>query len=233
MKTRPMQRPVPFVPASGGVGLLEKRETVVSTLQLEQSATHTGNRNLYPEDTLLLEDDAEWHNNHGNDPGENTLNLSDSVDFNMVRPRGVEDSLGITDHVHVTLDGYQASDSQYDMTANETVVVGQPVYVTGNNTVNLADASAEATANAIGLVILAASANQATIVRTEGEVSQANWTAVIGSAALTPGATYYLGTTPGTMSTTPPSVDTQVVVRCGIAVTTTKFDIEINEVAVL
>jgi len=35
------------------------------------------------------------------------------------------------------------------------------------------------------------------------------------------------------MSTTPPTGDGEVVVTMGIAVTTTKFDIEVNEVAVL
>ena len=228
--------PSPFVPTGTGLaGLLEKRVHVYSYLGLTGAATFIGDFNHFVYEDLLLSDAATPHNNHASDPGSSNLSLTQSAGFNMDRLRGLSDALTLTQHVHVTLDGYRDSipPGQYDLTANETVVVGNVVYVSGDNTVNLGDASALATSHVIGLVIQAASAGDVTIVRTDGEVSQSDWTSVTGAATLTPGAEYYLSTTAGQMTTTPPSGDGEAVVRLGVAITTTKFDIEVNEIAVL
>jgi hypothetical protein len=213
--------------------LLEKRLSTYSPLGISDSATFVGAFNHPAQNTLLLDSEAEAHNNHGSDPADDTLSLSDALAFNMIRPRTIEHSLGFSDHVHAILDGYHPDPSKYDMTANETILIGQPVYVSADNTVNLGDATAITTANVIGLALTDATANDSVTVLTEGSVSQADWTAVIGAATLTPGATYFLNTTAGQMSTTPPTNDGEVVVTMGTALTTTKFDIEVNEIATL
>jgi hypothetical protein len=120
--------------------------------------------------------------------------------------------------------------SSYDVTANETVAVGQPTYISGNNTVNLADASLSSTANVLGLVSVGASASNTATVLSEGSVNQADWTSVIGTTNLTPGSVYYLSGTTGKMTTTKPTGGADVIIQLGTAVSVTKFNIEVQEV---
>jgi hypothetical protein len=222
-----------MVSTNGLVGLLEKRLNVYSPLGISDAATFIGDFNHPAQNTLLLDSETEVHNNHGSDPATDSISLSDVLAFNMIRVRASEHSLGFSDHVHATLDGYHPDLGRNDMTANETILIGQPVYVSANNTVNLGDATTIATANVIGLALTGATANDSLAVLTEGSVSQADWTAVVGATLLTPGATYFLNTAAGQMSTIPPTSDGEVVVTMGTALTTTKFDIEVNEIATL
>lgn len=223
----------PFIPIGGGSGLIEKRISAYSNLGLADSATFVGNFNHSTSSVLLLDDGADGHLNHGGDPATQTLNILDSLDFSMVRVRSLTSNLSIADHVHVVLEGYRAEPSDYDLTANENIAVGQPVYVSGNNTVNLADASDTSTANVIGFAISSANATESVIVRTEGFVTLADWTTVTGSAALIPGQQYFLSIAEGKMAISPPASAGEVVARLGTAITTTKFDIEVNEVVIL
>lgn len=235
----------PMLPTGSGssIGLLEKRLLAVSSLGLDQSVSYLGDWLRYASDYMLLDNDADWHNNHANDPATHTLSVLDVATFAMDRARSIESEMNLTDYAHASLDGYHppvtgngTGDpdlSKHEVTANETVLVGQPVYVSGNNTVNLADASSVNTADAIGLVLIGATVNETATILTEGSVNQADWTSVIGSASLSPGSLYFLDTTVGKMSVTAPNVDGQVVVKLGTAITTTKFDIEVNKVAIL
>jgi len=234
-----------MLPTGGGsgVGLLEKRLLAVSSLGLDQAVSYLGDWLRYTSDYMLLDQDADLHNNHASDPATHTLSVLDIATFAMDRARSIESVMSLTDYAHASLDGYhppgtgnETGDpdlSKHDVTANETVLVGQPVYVSGNNTVNLADASSVNTSDAIGLVLAGASANETATILTEGSVNQADWTNVIGATSLSPGSLYFLDTTAGKMSTTAPSVDGQVVVKMGTAITITKFDIEVNKVAIL
>jgi len=248
MKTRPMQRPEPFVPTSaGGVGLLEKRETVVSTLQLEHSVSQVGDKNLYPIDLLELNQDVDWHNNHGNDLGTSTLNLTDSVTLVMDMTRSIVDTLSLSDYAHAILDGYHPPGtgngsgdpdlSKHIMLAHVDMITGQPVYVYSNNTVSLAGCNPGVTdtdkVNVFALVLTGNTAGNDVEVLTEGSVERANWTSIVGTTYLVPGSVYYLDSTVGTLSVTAPTTDTYVVTRVGRAITTTKMDIEIGEVVVL
>jgi hypothetical protein len=236
----PMRLATPFVPlSSSGVGLLEKRETVVSTLLLEDSLGYIGDWNHTSESLLVLDQDADWHNNHGSDPATHSLSLVSSASQIMEKARGIEDTVNLADFVHASLDGYHTPGTgdtyldRYSVTANEAVSIGQPVYISGNNTVNLADADDLATAHVLGLAETSATANSTVNVLSSGTINQADWTTVIGTQFLTPGEIYYLTGAKGTMSVTPPTGDGDVIVSCGIAITTTKLDIEINEIAVL
>ena len=110
------------------------------------------------------------------------------------------------------------------------ITIGQPVYVDGSATVDLARANAAATDRAIGLVADASiSAAASGAIRHGGVVSSANWTPVIGSTNLTAGADYFLSaTTAGQLTATAPTTAGQFVSYVGHAISTTKLLIEIE-----
>jgi hypothetical protein len=60
-------------------------------------------------------------------------------------------------------------------------------------------------------------------------VNRSDWTPITGTATLTAGATYFLDTSAGMLTTTPPSTVGQVVVKVGIAVSNTILEIEISQ----
>lgn len=135
-----------------------------------------------------------------------------------------------------TISGGRMSLHPPDVTATFTSATskGMAVYVDGANTVDLAQADAEATALVIGLAAEAVSAGGVGTYLTEGQVEQSDWTAVTGSATLVTGATYYLSTSvAGGLTTTPPSTDGDIVVRVGTALSTTEMDIEIAQPVLL
>ena len=224
--------------SDGVVGRTEKRLQASSGLDLSHAVAYVGEWDREADSILMLADEANVHNNHVNDPTSDTMNMSQSAGFNMVRPRSTSDTMNIIDHVHVCLCGYTPGGGdtyldRHSLTANETIAIAQPVYISGNNTVNLADADSINTSRVLGLAETAGTANNTMNVLSSGTVTKADWTSVAGSATLTPGAIYYLSTTAGQLTTTPPSGDGDVVVSCGLALTTTKLDIEISEGVVL
>lgn len=223
----------PMVPKRSTVGQVEKRLLASSGLGLSDTVDLTGEYNHDVQDLISLSSDLVWHNNHGEDPATHSLGVADAVGFNMGRSRSLESPITFTSAVHVALDGYRPPGSgggdpdlsQYEMTANETVVVGQPIYISGDNTINLADADTEVTLQVFGVVSLGASANGTANVLSEGSVNQVDWSSVIGTTNLTPGSLYYLSSTAGQMTTSKPASNG---VQVGRAVTATKFDIEVN-----
>lgn len=224
----------PMVPKRGVVGLLEKRVLATSGLGLTDAVDLIGEYNHYVEDPMTIGSDLGHHNNHGEDPATDPLSIVDDISFNMDRARGVEDTVTFGNHVHIALDGYQPPGAgSHSMTANETLLAGHAVYVSANNTVNLADADALETSHVLGLASANASANSAATVLSVGSLTLPDWTSVTGSANLVPGAVYYLSTTPGNLTLVPPVGTNDVVVRLGLAITTTKFEIEVNEVVTL
>jgi hypothetical protein len=224
---------------NGGVGLLEKRVIATSGLGLSDSATFLGEFSRPAQNILTFNSATEWHNNHANDPASQNITFSDFTTFNMDRERSAENTLSLTDFVHAALDGYTPPGggggdpdlSKYELTANQNVAAGQPVYVSGNSTINLANAGNSSTSQVLGLVSVGASATNTATVLSEGSVNLADWTAIAGTTNLTPGNLYYLSTTVGHITTTAPSAPTDTVVKIGIAVSTSKIDIEINEVS--
>jgi hypothetical protein len=226
---------IPMVPSFGTAGLKEKRLFASSSLALAHTVSQTGNWARAATSGLLLDHSAEWHNNHGDDPGDSTLNFAQEATVVLDLPRACESTLAFSQFVHAVLEGYHApcTDHTLDVLAGETVHAGAPAYIVSNNTANLASATGLVKSRAVGLITQTASVSEATIVQTDGSVDIADWTSVIGTPSLTPGSVYFLHTADGQMSTTPPTGDGDVVVTMGVAVTTTKFDIEVNEVAVL
>ena len=107
------------------------------------------------------------------------------------------------------------------------ITIGQPVYSSDADTVDLADASAVGSAKPIGLVqadSIAASSTGA--IQLDGVLNSSDWTAVVGSATLTSGSTYYLDTTAGKMTSTAPT--SGYVTEMGVAISTTEFAIDIK-----
>lgn len=110
-----------------------------------------------------------------------------------------------------------------------TISKGQPVYVDGSGSVDLARANALSTSRVVGLVRDASIASAASgDIQTDGILEVADWTTVTGSAALTPGSVYYLDqAAEGQLTTSAPTGNPNTVTRVGIAVTTTGLEITI------
>jgi hypothetical protein len=107
--------------------------------------------------------------------------------------------------------------------AADAWVMGQPVYMTGTaNTVALADADAEGTCNAIG-IMRSASTNTEAYVVTFGPFRQTNWSGALdtGSTTLTIGATYYVSGTAGKLTATRPVAGGTFRKAVGVAISTT------------
>lgn len=97
------------------------------------------------------------------------------------------------------------------------------VYISANDTVLKADASATATSRIIGFAPAAITA------ATEGAIQEDGVLKGVLSAA-TAGDAYYLSTTPGTISTTVPTGTGQYVTRVGYAKNATDLQIQIQQV---
>lgn len=126
-----------------------------------------------------------------------------------------------------------ASSNQLFSAQNQSageIIIGQPVYIAAGDTVDLALADAQATSGVIGLVSDASIASGAigTIV-TDGILTSADWTSVVGAATLTTGAVYFLSdVTAGTLTTTPTTTTGSFVTRVGTAISTTTLEVTIS-----
>ena len=131
-----------------------------------------------------------------------------------------------------TLDGPIAEVDVVSLTNSNAgaITEGQPVYIDGADSCDLARANAASTRNVIGLVRDASIAAAATgDVQTDGILSVADWTSVLGAAALTPGTTYYLSAAvAGQITATAPTGAPNSVVRIGTAISGTDLEISIG-----
>lgn len=121
------------------------------------------------------------------------------------------------------------------------ILIGSPVYVSGNMKVKLAKADGIATKNCLGLVTEEAIMNGVSgNIQTDGQLvaSKLAWDIVLGvtpdpvgnpnGTGLTPGAMYYLSeTVAGNLKVTPPT--SGWIQRIGIAVSETVIDLSISE----
>ena len=112
----------------------------------------------------------------------------------------------------------------------DAITIGQPVYIAAGDTVDLALADAQATSGVIGLVSDASIDSTAigTIV-TDGILTSADWTSVVGAATLTVGSVYFLSdTVAGTLTTTATTTAGSFVTRVGTAISTTTLEVTIS-----
>lgn len=131
-----------------------------------------------------------------------------------------------------TLDITASSNQQFSATNSNIVAItiGQPVYIQGANTVDLALADAKATSGVIGLV-LDASIDSSVVgtILTDGILTSTDWTAVVGEATLTVGSVYFLSDVDaGMLTTTAPTTTGSFVTRVGTAISTTTLEVTIS-----
>jgi len=113
--------------------------------------------------------------------------------------------------------------------ADSTIVIGNPIYLTGVGHVNPARADAAGTTQVVGLSLTDTSAGFTCNYITEGRIERSDWTAIAGVANLSAGVTYFLDpSVAGHITSTAPTAVGQYVVRVGRAVSTTTLDIEIE-----
>jgi len=109
------------------------------------------------------------------------------------------------------------------------ISIGQAVYIDGSGSVDLAIATAGSTAGVIGLVEDATIATTATgLILTDGVLSSADWTAVVGAATLTAGTVYFLSdATAGMITDVPPTLAGSYVAKIGTAISATDLEVSI------
>lgn len=134
-----------------------------------------------------------------------------------------------------TLDASIASQESVNMTNSNAgaIVIGTPVYVDGNDSVDKAKADASGTKTVFGLVLDASIASSATgAIITNGflTATTGQWDAVTGdTGGLTANAIYYLDPdTAGMLTTTAPTAVGDYVCPVGIALSTTVLKIDID-----
>lgn len=131
-----------------------------------------------------------------------------------------------------TLDITASSNQQFSATNSNiaAITIGQPVYIQGADTVDLALADAKATSGVIGLVSDASIDSSAVgSILTDGILTSTDWTAVVGAATLTVGSVYFLSDVDaGMLTTTAPTTTGSFVTRVGTAISTTTLEVTIS-----
>jgi hypothetical protein len=110
---------------------------------------------------------------------------------------------------------FGASNVQDTFACAESVAVNDVVYSSGSNTVAKASANDLTQAPALGIVVAKPTTTSAKVL-SYGAYKSGNGSYVIG-------APYYLSTTPGALTATPPSGADDVIQVVGVAVTTAKI----------
>jgi hypothetical protein len=149
-----------------------------------------------------------------------TIGFSQVVVAVVDRPVSVSHTIGYTDTfvaagtcIHPA-PGEETVSAVFDSDTKK----GMALYASGSGTVDLAQADAAGTTKCVGLATADVAAAATGTYKTEG------------TAALTPGAYYYLSeATPGQLTSTAPTTDTQYVVAVARALSTTQLDIEIAQ----
>lgn len=158
------------------------------------------------------------------------LGLSQTVDRQHAVPApsfSSGESLGLS-HIVVHAGSFGSGGPQtISAVFNSNTIKGQPLYVVNNTNVDLADNTTNF--HVIGLSFEDVSSGSNGKYITEGSISRNNWSSIVGTTLLTPGAVYYLDSTAGMMTSTPTSVEGEHVVAVGRAASNKTLDIEIAE----
>ena len=146
----------------------------------------------------------------------------------LVIVSGVVEQIQSGDTLDATLNENESITQTNDNAS--AITIGMPVYSKVADHVDKAEANASGTVQVLGLVSSATIAAAGTgSIQTSGNLTCADWTAVIGSASLTSGSVYYLDpATAGKLTATAPSTVGQYVVRVGQAYSTTEMCIRIQ-----
>jgi len=110
-----------------------------------------------------------------------------------------------------------------DAQLDSTGVIGMAVYIKSNGNFDLARSDvAELQATVAGLLQTAATGGFSATMTTE-KVQRSDWTPVIDTLFLTPGAVYYLTSTPGKLSSSPPVAGIVAPVALALSQTEIRF----------
>ncbi len=163
-----------------------------------------------------------------------TISFMESVIQVRTLPLSASDNVIFVDSN--TVSGGRLPDSPPEVIAifDSNTSKGMAVYPSSPNQVDLGRADAESTSGVVGLANQDVIATESGTYLTDGQVTRSDWTAVTGTSTLTTGATYYLDeTTAGHITSTPPSVEGESVVRVGTALSANTIDIEIAQPVLL
>jgi hypothetical protein len=144
-----------------------------------------------------------------------TIGFSQVVVAVVDRPVSVSHTIGYTDTFVAagTCIHPPAGEETVSAVFDSDTKKGMAVYASGSGTVDLAQADAAGTTKCVGLATADVAAAATGTYKTEGTITQSDWTLVTGAASLTPGAYYYLSeATPGQLTSTAPTTPTEYVV---------------------
>jgi hypothetical protein len=122
----------------------------------------------------------------------------------------------------------QAASQVVMLVAGQTLLAGQPVYLS-EDAMRPAQAIDPLLADAWGFAASDGAEDDDVACTTNGQITLEDWTPIIGTPTLTPGATYYLHPLiAGMMMTTPPATPGQFVVALGKALSPLTFGVKIE-----
>lgn len=117
---------------------------------------------------------------------------------------------------------------------DSSILAGQPLYLKSNGHADLAIANNIGTSRVCGLASEDAIASLSVTFKSGNTLELLDWTAVIGSVELTPGALYFLDPdNAGKLTTIAPTLAGQVVAMVGHALSFTTIAIEIQTIFLL
>lgn len=159
--------------------------------------------------------------------GTHDLGLVGHLVSQVERPLSLGSTLTLTQVVTVA-GGHLESPGAEPITANfqSLTLTGMALYVPSDGSVDLA--RADTFPNVVGLASSDAAPGIGEYI-TEGQITRSNWSAVAGTATLSPGAYYYLSpSVAGQITSVAPTTPGQSVVVVGRALTQTTLDVEIT-----
>lgn len=138
----------------------------------------------------------------------------------IVGPPGPEGPMGET--------GYPGGFVPYTIQSDNDMLKGQPVYVKSNGHLGPAVNTSFIESDVVGILTDDVLTSFSGLFVKDGPISLDDWTNIIGSASLTQGASYYLGSTAGTLTKVAPDTGGHYVCPIGRAISANILTLEIN-----
>jgi hypothetical protein len=136
-----------------------------------------------------------------------------------------------------TLNAPVSAPETLSQTAASTMIAGQVVYNNSADSIEKAKADASGTSKPVGMcqAAITAAASGNIVVNGVLTLTTAQWDALAGTTGgLAAGTVYYLSpTTPGLITSTPPSTIGQFLVELGMAISTTELKVQIRQTIAL
>ena len=216
----------PFTILSNPDGYVGDRMYTASYLGLANSASFTIDRVLGVEHTMVLVQSDYWV-----EDATDTLSFIQTLAHNKLRPLSASSAMALTDDPMVS-GGHTGLVTIHNATGDGLLYAGQPIYVKPDGHLGLSASDLTATeAGVAGIMYTDGGGivNGEALFISDGELELDDWTTASGNSTLTPGAPYYLSTTEGVMSISPPIGDLNYIVKVGRAISKRVFAIDLGE----